>query len=80
MEKVREREKGICLNGRQGTVMFRGNTCSYITPLPPCTHSHREFAKSIPRPFSLHYNAYTQSVEVISDSGSLQKLVDDIKI
>ena len=43
------------------------------------THTHREFAKSVPRPFSLRYNAYTQSVEVISDSGSIQKLVDDIK-
>ena len=50
-------------------------------PLPslPHTHTHREFAKSIPRPFSLRYNAYTQSMEVISDSGSIQKLVDDIK-
>ena len=38
-----------------------------------------EFAKTIPRPFSLRYNAYTQSVEVIGDSGSIQKLVDDIK-
>ena len=51
-------------------------------PLPSThthTHTHREFAKSIPRPFSLRYNAYTQSMEVISDSGSIQKLVDDIK-
>jgi len=39
----------------------------------------REYAKSIPRPFSVRYNAYTQSVEVINDMASMQKLVDDIK-
>lgn len=38
-----------------------------------------EYAKSIPRPFSVRYNAYTQSVEVINDMASMQKLVDDIK-
>jgi tryptophan 5-monooxygenase len=39
----------------------------------------REFAKSIPRPFSVRYNPYTESVEVIKDKPSVQKLVSDIK-
>ena len=39
----------------------------------------REFAKSIPRPFSVRYNPYTESVEVINDAPSIQKLVSDIK-
>lgn len=40
---------------------------------------NREFAKSIPRPFSVRYNPYTESVEVINDKPSIQKLVSDIK-
>jgi len=39
----------------------------------------REYTKSNPRPFSIRYDAYTQSVEVINDMASVQKLVDDIK-
>ena len=34
---------------------------------------------SIPRPFSVRYNPYTESVEVIDDKSSVQKLVADIK-
>ena len=39
----------------------------------------REFAKRVPRPFSVCYNPYTESVEVIKDKPSVQKLVNDIK-
>ncbi len=39
----------------------------------------REFANSIPRPFSVRYNPYTESVEVIDDKPSVEKLVADIK-
>ncbi|XP_077569259.1 tryptophan 5-hydroxylase 1-like [Stigmatopora nigra] len=39
----------------------------------------REFAKSIKRPFSLRYDAYTQSVEVLDDSGSIRMLVEDLR-
>lgn len=38
-----------------------------------------EFARSIPRPFSVRYNPYTESVEVIDDKPSVQRLVGDIK-
>ena len=39
----------------------------------------REFARQIPRPFSVRYNPYTQSVEVINDKSTIEKLVTDIK-
>lgn len=40
---------------------------------------HREFARTIPRPFSVRYNPYTQSIEVINDKSSVASLVRDIK-
>ncbi|XP_077419389.1 tryptophan 5-hydroxylase 1-like isoform X1 [Vanacampus margaritifer] len=39
----------------------------------------REFAKRIRRPFSVRYNAYTQSVDVLQDSGSIRTLVQDLR-
>ena len=39
----------------------------------------REFAKSIPRPFSVRYNPYTESIELIKDKPSIQKVISDIK-
>ena len=40
---------------------------------------HREFARTIPRPFSVRYNPYTQSVEVIKDKKSLEKVLSDVR-
>lgn len=48
--------------------------CFYATVI-----FYREFAKSIPRPFSVRYNPYTESIEVIKDKPSVQKLINDIK-
>ena len=39
----------------------------------------REFTRTIPRPFSLRYNSYTQSIEFINDKALVAKLVEDIK-
>ena len=39
----------------------------------------REFARSIPRPFSVRYNPYTQSVEVVKDKDSMEKVLNDIR-
>ncbi|XP_061132691.1 tryptophan 5-hydroxylase 1-like [Syngnathus typhle] len=39
----------------------------------------REFAKRIRRPFSVRYDAYTQSVAVLKDSGSIQTLLRDLR-
>lgn len=38
-----------------------------------------KFAESIPRPFTIHYNPYTQSVEVVNNKKGLQILASDIK-
>ncbi|MEQ2181044.1 hypothetical protein GOODEAATRI_007322, partial [Goodea atripinnis] len=37
---------------------------------------HRKFATTIPRPFSVHYNAYTQSIEVLNNTQQLTNLAD----
>ncbi|XP_068169463.1 tryptophan 5-hydroxylase 1-like [Antennarius striatus] len=39
----------------------------------------REFAKTIHRPFTVHYNAYTQSVDILKDSNSINSMVKDIR-
>ena len=38
-----------------------------------------KFAESIPRPFTIYYNPYTQSVEVVNNKKGLQILASDIK-
>ncbi|CAH2325689.1 tryptophan 5-hydroxylase 1 [Pelobates cultripes] len=39
----------------------------------------REFAKTIKRPFSLKYNPYTQSVEILKDTKSITNVVSDLR-
>ncbi|XP_066556924.1 tryptophan 5-hydroxylase 1a isoform X2 [Amia ocellicauda] len=39
----------------------------------------REFAKTIRRPFTVRYNPYTQSVEVLRDMLSLHSLVEELR-
>ncbi|XP_036950841.1 tryptophan 5-hydroxylase 1-like isoform X1 [Acanthopagrus latus] len=39
----------------------------------------REFAKSIRRPFTVHYNPYTQGVDVLKDTDSINSMVKDIR-
>lgn len=39
----------------------------------------REFAKTIRRPFSVRYNPYTQSVDVLKDTSSINSMVKDIR-
>ncbi|XP_067104765.1 tryptophan 5-hydroxylase 1-like [Osmerus mordax] len=39
----------------------------------------REFAKTIKRPFSVRYNPYTQSVEVLRDASSINNMVEDLR-
>ncbi|KAL4612665.1 phenylalanine-4-hydroxylase isoform X1 [Arapaima gigas] len=38
----------------------------------------RKFAATIPRPFSVRYNAYTQSIEVLDSTQQLTRLADSI--
>ncbi|XP_060695734.1 tryptophan 5-hydroxylase 2-like [Hemiscyllium ocellatum] len=39
----------------------------------------REFSKSVKRPYSILYNPYTQSVEILKDIKSIEKVVQDIQ-
>uniref|UniRef100_A0A8C4HC17 tryptophan 5-monooxygenase n=1 Tax=Dicentrarchus labrax TaxID=13489 RepID=A0A8C4HC17_DICLA len=39
----------------------------------------RSFAKTIRRPFTVHYNPYTQSVDVLKDTNSINSMVKDIR-
>ncbi|XP_027136853.1 tryptophan 5-hydroxylase 1 [Larimichthys crocea] len=39
----------------------------------------REFAKTIQRPFTVRYNPYTQSVDVLKDTNSINSMVKDIR-
>ncbi|XP_023682167.1 tryptophan 5-hydroxylase 2 isoform X1 [Paramormyrops kingsleyae] len=39
----------------------------------------REFAKTIQRPFSVYYNPYTQSVDLLKDTRSIENVVNDLR-
>lgn len=40
--------------------------------------SNSQFAATIPRPFSVRYNPYTQSVEILNSKPQIQSLVREI--
>lgn len=44
-----------------------------------CFLSRREFAKTIKRPFSVYYNPYTQSVDLLKDTRSIEDVVQDLR-
>lgn len=39
----------------------------------------REFAKTIKRPFTVRYNPYTQSVDVLKDTPSINSVVEELR-
>ncbi|CDQ64868.1 unnamed protein product [Oncorhynchus mykiss] len=39
----------------------------------------REFAKTIKRPFTVRYNPYTHSVDVLKDTSSINSMVEDLR-
>uniref|UniRef100_A0AAV2L1B2 Tryptophan 5-hydroxylase 2 n=1 Tax=Knipowitschia caucasica TaxID=637954 RepID=A0AAV2L1B2_KNICA len=39
----------------------------------------REFAKTIKRPFSVYYNPYTQSVDLLKDTRSIENVVQELR-
>ncbi|XP_036375865.1 tryptophan 5-hydroxylase 2 isoform X3 [Megalops cyprinoides] len=39
----------------------------------------REFAKTIQRPFSVYYNPYTQSVDLLKDTRSIENVVQELR-
>ncbi len=40
---------------------------------------HRSWAERIPRPFGVHYNPYTQTVEVIENKEQVGSIVAELK-
>lgn len=44
-----------------------------------CHPLHREFAKTIKRPFSVYYNPYTQSIDLLKDTRSIENVVHDLR-
>ena len=44
-----------------------------------CRILNRSFAATIPRPFTVRYNAYTQSVEVLNSKEQILNLTHAIK-
>ncbi|TWW76101.1 Tryptophan 5-hydroxylase 2 [Takifugu flavidus] len=39
----------------------------------------RDFAKTIKRPFSVYYNPYTQSIDLLKDTRSIENVVQDLR-
>ena len=72
----REKEKG---GGIQLFFFFFLVTAIYVVLVVHVICYFREFARTIPRPFSVRYNPYTQSIDVINDKSSVANLVRDIK-
>lgn len=45
----------------------------------PLCFAYREFAKTLKRPFTVNYNPYTQSVDVLRDTSNINNMVKDIR-
>lgn len=39
----------------------------------------REFAKTLRRPFTIRYDPYTQSVDILEDTNNINSMVKDIR-
>lgn len=39
----------------------------------------RDFAKSITRPFSVYFNPYTQSIDILKDTRTIENVVQDLR-
>lgn len=51
-----------------------------ISASPPLfPPSNREFAKTIKRPFSVYYNPYTQSIDLLKDTRGIEDVVQDLR-
>ena len=60
-------------------VLYFAQTAHVQSYSDPSFCFNRDFAKTIPRPFAIRYNAYTQSVDIIDNSDGVERLVTDIK-
>uniref|UniRef100_A0AAU7L0S5 Tryptophan 5-hydroxylase 2 n=1 Tax=Girardia tigrina TaxID=6162 RepID=A0AAU7L0S5_GIRTI len=55
------------------------NSYFYTPSFDDAKDKMREFAKTIKKPFDVHYNPYTQSIEILDSTDSLTNVIDSIK-
>lgn len=41
---------------------------------------HRKYANTIPRPFGVRYNPYTESIEVLNSKHQVENLMNNINL
>ena len=65
------------------TSHIENSKCTVFIAVDPkaCTSDQfcREFARTIPRPFSVRYNPYTQTIEVVKDKQSMETVLNDVR-
>lgn len=59
----------FCLLNQWGLIPYPSLCCLFC----------RDFAKSITRPFSVYFNPYTQSIEILKDTRSIENVVQDLR-
>lgn len=65
---------------RWATRYIRQKSSKYNTLFNNDIYVHfREFAKTIKRPFTVRYNPYTQSVDVLKDTPSINSVVEELR-
>nr|AGS83411.1 tph [Schmidtea mediterranea] len=55
------------------------NAYFFTTSFEDAKDKMREFAKTIKKPFDVHYNPYTQMIETLDSTDSLTNVIDNIK-
>ncbi|CDQ65319.1 unnamed protein product [Oncorhynchus mykiss] len=63
--------------GLVGYMLTRQESTGLVVRYIPSTN--REFAKTIKRPFSVYYNPYTQSIDLLKDTRSIENVVQDLR-
>ncbi|KFP38950.1 Tryptophan 5-hydroxylase 2, partial [Chlamydotis macqueenii] len=69
------------LSGKANVKTFDPKTTSYFVSesFEEAKEKMRDFAKSINRPFSVYFNPYTQSIEILKDTRSIENVVQDLR-
>lgn len=79
-ERQRESQVSVTMKDRPNSITENTSIIFFVHSLV-CFFFftyYRKFAATIPRPFSLRYNAYTQSIEVLDNTQKLHNLADSI--
>lgn len=48
--------------------------------MPFFLRTHRKYANTIPRPFGVRYNPYTESIEVLNSKHQVENLMNNINL